>query len=250
MLTLLPAFPDNVLAVEASGEVTADDYQEVLVPAIESILTDHKRVRLLYVLGEDFDGYSGGAAWEDAKVGMRHFTAFDRVAVVSDTDWVRRMVRGFGFVLPGEVRIYDNDDLDDARKWVSEPPSPGELVFHLDEQQGLLVLEPRDELEAADFDRVAAVVDPWIERNGALAGIAIVAREFPGWDDLAALSAHLGFVRSHHRSVGRVAIVTDSRFLAAMPRLAGLFVHAELKRFTLSERDQALAWAVAAPAGS
>lgn len=243
MLETLDGFPDNVLAVRAHGEVTADDYQQVLVPGVEARLADHKRLRLLYVLGDDFDSFTGGAAWEDTKVGLRHFTAFERVAVVSDKDWVRRMVRGFGFALPGEVRVYDLDDLDDARGWISAPNDPGELEFHLDEVKGLLILEPRDELEAGDFQRVAAVVDPWLERTDMLAGIVVVAREFPGWDDFAAFSAHLGFVREHHRRVRRVALVTDSHWLAALPRLAALFVHAEVRRFPTEERVAAEAWA-------
>ncbi len=247
MLTLLEDFPDHVLAIHGTGEVTADDYREVLVPAVEERLARHRRVRLLYLLDANFTGFTGGAAWEDTKVGMRHFTAFERIAVVTDSDWVRRMVRGFGFALPGEVRVYDLDDQDEARTWIREPMDPGELEFHLDEERGLLVLEPKDELEVGDFARVAAVVDSWLSRHDELAGIVILAPHFPGWDDFAALSAHMGFVREHHRQVRRVALVTDSHFLGALPRLASLFVHAEIRHFGSEDRDAAFAWAVEPP---
>lgn len=250
MLSILESFPTNVLAIEATGEVTADDYRQVLVPAVEERLAAHRRLRLLYVLGKEFGGFTGGAAWEDARLGLKHFTSFERIAVVSDTDWVRRMVRGFGFALPGEVRVYDPEDLEQARNWIVEPNDPGELAFHLDESKGLLVLEPRDELEAGDFERLAAAVDPWLAAGNTLSGIAVIAEEFPGWDDFAAFSAHLGFVREHHRKVRRVALVSDSRFLAALPRLAGLFVHAELRQFPMQEREPALAWASGPPAAS
>jgi hypothetical protein len=93
--------PDQVLGVIAKGEVTAEDYRGVLIPEVESKLAKHKKLRLLYVLGEEFTGFTGGAAWEDASVGMRHFTSFERIAVVSDLDWVRRMVKALGFVVPG-----------------------------------------------------------------------------------------------------------------------------------------------------
>ena len=246
MLTFLHDFPDNVVAVRASGEVTADDYQRLLVPGIEEKLSVHKRLRLLYVLGDEFTGFSGGAAWEDAKIGMRHFTHFERVAVVTDRDWVRHMVQGFGFALPGEVRVFETDDLDDAKAWIRRPNDPGELKFELDETRSLLVLEPQDELEAGDFERLSAVVDPYLEAHGALAGLVVVTRSFPGWDDMAALGAHLGFVRGHHRRIQRVALVTESHVLGAMPRVAGWFVHAELKRFSYEERDAAIAWATGA----
>jgi hypothetical protein len=234
--------PDQVLGVIAKGEVTAEDYRGVLIPEVESKLAKHKKLRLLYVLGEEFTGFTGGAAWEDASVGMRHFTSFERIAVVSDLDWVRRMVKALGFVVPGEVRVYDCAEAARAGSWVREPPSRGQLVFELDREKGILLLEPKDELEAADFERVAAEIDSYIAEIGGLTGIAIIAEEFPGWDDFAAFTSHFRFVREHHSKVSRVALVTDSRFLSAVPRIASRFLDAEVKQFAMSERDAALQW--------
>lgn len=242
MLEQLDGLPTRVVGIEAKGEVTAHDYQTVLVPAVEEKLAQFKRVRLLYVLGDEFTGFTGAAAWEDAKVGMRHFTDFERIAVVSNTEWVRHMVRAFGFAIPGEVRVYAGDDLDQARAWVAEPPSRGSLEFKLMEDERVLLLEPKDELEAGDFERVAAEIDPFIDRAGGLAGLMIVAEEFPGWDDFAAFIAHFRFVREHHGRIRRVALVTSSRFLSALPRLAGRFVDAEVKQYPLNERAAALSW--------
>jgi hypothetical protein len=243
VLTLIEGFPDNVLALDATGEVTADDYRTVLVPALEERLQRHHRLRLLYRLGEAFAGYSAGAAWEDAKIGMRHFTHFERIAVITDVDWIENAVRAFGFALPGDVRVYDNDETDEANAWLLEPGDPGELEFELDETRSLLILEPRDELEAGDFDRVAGALDPYLATHGKLSGVVIVARSFPGWDDFAGLLAHLGFVREHHEAIDRVAVVTDSRFLGAMPRIAGVFLHAEIQRFAFEDRSVAEDWA-------
>ena len=71
MLKRIIDLPDNVLGVEASGKVTAKHYQTVLVPELEDKLRKINKVRLLYVFGDTFDGYSGAAAWQDAKVGSR-----------------------------------------------------------------------------------------------------------------------------------------------------------------------------------
>lgn len=243
MLKVLPNLPDSVLGVRAIGEVTADDYETVLIPEIEDRLSRHGRVRLIYVFGEDFESFSAAAAWEDTKVGMRHLTRFERIAVVTDIDWIGRMVKGLGFMLPGEVRVFAKAGLDEAVSWISEPAAPGSLEFQLIEDKKVLVLEPRDELEAEDFERVASVVDPFIETSGGLAGVVIVAERFPGWDDFAALAAHLRFVREHHASVRRVALVTRSYFLSAVPRLTRLFIRSEVRRFDFDERDAALAWA-------
>lgn len=243
MLELLHDLPDQVVAVTATGEVTGEDYKSVLIPAVEERLAKHRRLRLLYVLGSGFSGFTGAAAWEDTKIGMRHFTDFERIAVVTDTEWVRNMVKAMGFVLPGDVRTYAEDSLDDAKSWVSAPSPRGQLAFELLQDQRVLVLEPRDELVASDFERVADEVDPFIDQVGGLAGLVVVAEEFPGWDDFAALTAHFRFVREHHDKIRRVALVTGSQFLSALPRLAGLFVAAEVRRFAMQDRAAAMDWA-------
>jgi hypothetical protein len=242
MIEVMTDLPERVLGLKAIGEVSANDYKTVLVPAIEEKLTKHKKVRLLYVLGDDFEGYTSGAAWEDAKVGMKHLTSFERVAVVTDVDWIEKMVKAFGFALPGEVRVFEDDDLEEARIWISEAPSPGHLSFELLEERGVLIMQPNGELEAADFERVDARLDPYLQEAGVLNGVMIVAEHFPGWDDLAALTSHLRFVRDHHGKIRRLALVTSDRLVSSVPRLASRFVGAEIRAFPMQERDAALLW--------
>ena len=242
MIEIISDLPDHVLGVQTHGEVTAEDYKNVLVPAIDAVLTKHKRVRLLYVFGKDFDGFTGGAAWEDAKVGMKHLTAFQRVAVVSDTDSIRTMVKAFGFALPGEVRVYPADQLPAAREWIAQPPSQGHLAFQLDRAAKVLLLEPRGELEAADFERLSSEIDPYLEKEGTLNGVAVVAEHFPGWEDLFALGSHYRFIRDHHKKIRRIALVTDDRLASAVPPIAARFVRAKLKTFHMAERAEAMQW--------
>lgn len=242
MIEVMTDLPERVLGLKATGEVSANDYKTVLVPAIEEKLTKHKKARLLYVLGDEFEGYTSGAAWEDAKVGMRHLTSFERVAVVTDVDWIEKMIKAFGFALPGEVRVFDDDDLDEARIWISEAPSPGHLSFELVEERGVLIMQPNGELEAADFERLNARLDPYLAEAGLLNGVMIVAEHFPGWDDFAALTSHVRFVRGHQGKIRRVALVTADRLVSSIPRFASRFVGAEVRAFPMQARDEALLW--------
>ena len=99
----------------------------VLVPALEEKLSKYEKVRLLYVLGDDFDKYTGGAAWEDAKVGMKHLTAFDRVAVVTDVDWIESMIKALGFAIPAEVRKHGAGFRNAPKR--ATPSSPRQAAF-------------------------------------------------------------------------------------------------------------------------
>lgn len=120
MIELIPDLPAGVVGVEAKGEVTGDDYDQVLIPAIERALEGRDKVRLLYVLGTEFDGYSAAAMWDDAKVGMSHFFSWERIAMVTDHDAYQRLVKGFGFMLPAKVGIFELAQLEEARAWIAE----------------------------------------------------------------------------------------------------------------------------------
>ena len=117
----LEKIPDsNVLIVTAKGKITDDDYEDVLIPAMESTLENYDKVRILIHFGDDYEGIEGDAMWEDTKVGLKHFTSFEKCAVVSDVKWLRRSIKTFGFLIPGEVKLFHNEELDDAKTWVGE----------------------------------------------------------------------------------------------------------------------------------
>jgi hypothetical protein len=116
---LLPDLPDNVVGVRAVGEVDDDDYEQVLEPAIEDRRSRHDKIRLLYVLGSEFSGYEPDAVWQDFKLGVKTFNAYERMAIATDHAWVRRSVKAFGWLIPGDVRVFPLGELEGARTWIS-----------------------------------------------------------------------------------------------------------------------------------
>jgi hypothetical protein len=121
MLTLMSGLPADVVAIEATGKVEAQDYRTVLDPAAAAAIKAHGKVRLLYVLGDAFAGYSPAAMWEDTKLGFHDLSAWERIAVVTDHGAMADAIRVFGWLIPAEVRTYPTGQLDDAKAWVSEP---------------------------------------------------------------------------------------------------------------------------------
>jgi hypothetical protein len=119
MLEKIPGLPDSVIGIKASGEVTGDDYRNVLIPSVDAGLKGGHKLRLLYVLGGDVTGISAGAAWQDTKVGLGHYTQWERVAVVSDKEWLRHSVDIFGYLIPGEIKAFTLAEEAAARTWVS-----------------------------------------------------------------------------------------------------------------------------------
>ena len=119
MIALLPNLPDHIVGVTASGKINAADYETVLIPAVDAALKKHDRIRLLYQLGPQFAGFTPGAMWDDMRVGIAHLLKWERIAVVTDHDWVASAWRMFAFAIPCPVKIFSNSELQKAEDWIA-----------------------------------------------------------------------------------------------------------------------------------
>jgi len=121
MVELIDQMPAGTVGFRASGKLTREDYQEVLVPTLKAAV-DAGEVRMLFVLKE-FEELEPRAWLEDAKTGLElgflKHSAWKRSAIVTDADWVKKAFRMFAWMTPGEVKVYDLDQEDEARSWVA-----------------------------------------------------------------------------------------------------------------------------------
>lgn len=115
---ILEGYAEDVVALKALGHITSEDYEEVLIPKVEAVIQAHGEVKLLYWCGEDFSGFSAGAAWDDARFGISHMGSFSKVAFVSDISWLRESVKLFGPLLPAPVQVFSNDSIEKAKEWI------------------------------------------------------------------------------------------------------------------------------------
>jgi SpoIIAA-like len=120
MIKHLTDFPDGVVAFRCTDRVTKADYDKVLVPAVLAELRTHDRIRLYYETGEDFSGFDPGAMWEDFKVGVEYLTRWEKVAVVTDVDWIRKAVQFFAFLIPTTTKLFSRTEAAQARAWISD----------------------------------------------------------------------------------------------------------------------------------
>ena len=122
------------------------------------------------------------------------------------------------------------------------------MIEHtLDKAHSILYVRPQSKLEQADFEQLAATVDPHIEERGALAGLIIEVAAFPGWDSLGAMASHFRFVRDHHKHIKKVGVVSDSGLGTVAENLASRFVAAEIRHFPAGELEAARQWVMDVP---
>jgi hypothetical protein len=120
MLKKMRDMPAGTLGFEAVGEVDEDDVEHVLAPALRQWTAERGKVRLLYLLGSRLEEFEGDGVSENAKFVARHPTAFERVAVVSDEEWLRPAIKALSLLLPGQAKAFPVRELADAKTWLAE----------------------------------------------------------------------------------------------------------------------------------
>jgi SpoIIAA-like len=116
----LTDLPSGVIGFEASGTLHAEDYRDVLLPAVERAATGGD-IRCVIVIA-DFDGLSAGALWQDLKMGIEHLRAWKRVALVTDIEWMTHVTALFGWMTPGEVKHFTLAERTAAIAWAAGEP--------------------------------------------------------------------------------------------------------------------------------
>ena len=119
MFRFIDGMPTTILAIEATGKVTHDDYHNTLIPRVEEML-DKGPIRMLYVIGKEFTGFELEALWDDGNLGLKHWHDFSQVAVVADQAWLRAAVSMFMPFFHGEVRMFGLSQLPAAKDWITD----------------------------------------------------------------------------------------------------------------------------------
>ncbi len=121
MIERIEAMPAGTIGLSASGELTKDDYQRVLEPALQEA-ADAGGIRLVFTL-TDFHGLAPGAWVDDVRTGLRAWihdrAAWQRMAFVTDVEWVGKATRAFAWMAPGELRVFEIEELEEAKAWVA-----------------------------------------------------------------------------------------------------------------------------------
>jgi SpoIIAA-like len=119
MIELHNDLPSYVAAFTASGAVTKADYENVLIPRIEEVYKQHGHIHFLFELKTDVGNFTVNAWWKDLLIGLKHFSNWKRMAIVSDQKFVNEISSALSFVLPGKTKGFSLENIADARIWVA-----------------------------------------------------------------------------------------------------------------------------------
>ena len=108
----------RILKIIVSGKLSKASY-DFFNPRLDSLVERHGKIRILLEMTQ-FKGWTLGAAWEDLRLGCKHFNHIERIAIVGDRQWEKAMVQLCRPFTRARIRYFEIDDLFDANDWIRE----------------------------------------------------------------------------------------------------------------------------------
>lgn len=118
MFQIMSESEGKIIGVRATGKLTDQDYQEVLIPNLEALINQHGKIRLLCFMDEEFAGLEPGALWDDAKFFLPHKDDFEKMAIVGGPKWIELIMKLFAPLMQGEVKTFPTNQLPNAWEWI------------------------------------------------------------------------------------------------------------------------------------
>lgn len=256
MLEVLPA-PDHVVAMRVSGQVDKDDIERGIA-AVEEALARQERIAVYAEIG--MSGMTPGAFARDLGYGLRHLRElrrFARMAVVTEQEWVRRIVQVQGRILPQiEIRTFAPGERGEALTWVAQPIAAGEPEATQAPPSVRLLETTRPDMIAFEVngrirrDDMHLLVSAFERALGAHERLRVLVRivSFDGVTLEALRQEGLASVKMRGwRQLERYALVGGPAWIATVTGWASPLTRIETRHFELAQENEAWRWLEAEP---
>lgn len=109
----------KILYFVYKGKITHEDYQKVVIPAVEENVGKDGPIHVFCDL-RDMKSMELKAIWDDYKLGMRHLKDIDRFATVGDQWWVSFLMKVFQPFFRMKLKNFKSHQIDEAKKWINQ----------------------------------------------------------------------------------------------------------------------------------
>ena len=109
---------DFFLSFKAVGKLTHADYKKI-TPLIDSALEGVKDPKInAFIDASELEGWELRAAWDDFRLGLKHGSEFEKVAIVGSKKWQEFASKVAAWFVSGEVKFFE--DAESALTWLQE----------------------------------------------------------------------------------------------------------------------------------
>lgn len=120
MIQELKDTPNTMVGFMATHDVTKEDFDKIVLPAVAELVKRTDKLNYLFVLETPLKNFTIGAWMTDAMFTLNNINKWNRAAIVTDAEGVKAFTKIFSKVMPGEFRGFNHDELNQAIKWVGE----------------------------------------------------------------------------------------------------------------------------------
>jgi hypothetical protein len=121
MLQLMKDVPPHVVGVRGLGKIDKAEYDAVLLPEFERVASEFGEINFVFVLETNVGNITLGAWMDDIKAGLKHFSKWHKIAIVTDQAAIKKITDFIGAFIPGETKGYPISDIELAKAWVAAP---------------------------------------------------------------------------------------------------------------------------------
>lgn len=116
MIDIIPANAERVIGLKIDGRINTEDIERI-ASHIEDRITKNKKMRI-YVEVIKLKGISLEALFKDLNLGIKHFSDFDKKAVVTDKKWMKKVAAIADKLFPNiEVKCFSIEEKEKALEW-------------------------------------------------------------------------------------------------------------------------------------
>lgn len=117
MLEIIPFEESNIIGFKLKGRIEEDSFDEA-VAKMEEMLKKHEKLRV-YAEIEEIGGMNVNTFMKDVHFKLKHFTDFEKEAIVSDKGWLEAWINIADKIFPHiEVRHFSPDEKEEAKEWL------------------------------------------------------------------------------------------------------------------------------------
>jgi len=177
---------------------------------------------------------------------LKFVYSLDRIAIISDEEWLRSAARLESALLPGvEYQVYDDDEAEAALAWVTQEVDAPHLGAFTEIDVGnpaIAAFQLAGRLDSAESERGIAMVEARLQ-DPDCSSLMMVIKGWHGFD--AELLFDFGLMRSKINlinEIDRYAIIGGPDWIGGTAQIMGSLVKPKIRAFDLDDQDEAVAW--------
>ena len=107
----------EMLVLEASGEITADDYTNVLIPEMQKLIDSNGNIRCVISFDDTFTNFTFAAMVEDGLFGMKNITDFEKISILGIHNWMEKFIDMAEYIAPNILKKFEPSEMQEALDW-------------------------------------------------------------------------------------------------------------------------------------